>query len=173
MNISKPTFSIKPYILNAILEWCEDNHLTPILVSVYHPMRKIPSCVPFKDELFFNVGSKAISNKIISTESFNFDAYIRSLSNMHEISLPLNSITQIKIKETEQVFNLDFKEECENGSIQWPQGIDLTKPYLAKNKTLSQSKSQSNIVHKKPNLSLVWSQDKPFEKMKVLEEEDR
>ena len=115
--------------------------------------------------LAFNVGDKAVVDKVITTNHITFTTYFKKTPQSSRIVLPIASWIVVRIKETGQQFDLSFPEQLSSQPLNnlaqniWPQGISLYQVI---------TKEREKIVHNsvstderknvtKGGLTLVWS----------------
>ena len=158
MNIGdRLPHSLKPYLLDGFLGWCAANRLTPVLIVVPDENRVVPDHV--KDsvgDLAFNVSSKAVVEKTITTEGIEFVTYFKNKSNPERVFLPISCWKGVRIKETMQQMDLSFPETLEHQFIRWPEGISLAPPQQTV-PMAPQPKDVSSSGRKASQLSLVWT----------------
>lgn len=160
-------YSIKPFFLDSILSWCVAQGKTPILIIKNLPKISIPKSLSHLEKMAFNIGFKAITDKVITTDHLSFYAFFPQMNEPQYISLPIETWIGIRIKETNDFFNFDFHENLlqqkQTHQI-WPNGFDFNKsheqsPY--QNTTLNNSLIDSLPVSKTPSyLHLVCDNTK-------------
>lgn len=153
---NKEQYSLKPFLLDAILGWCQVNQLTPILVTMNHPGRVLPEHLKgCPDELSFNVSPKAVFDKVISTDGLVFSTYFRHCAMPQRISLPAASWRAVRVKETNQYFDLAFPEQFLQNFVHWPLGVHLSDPQM-----LAPPQTQQTLTGQ-PNRSDARSDERP------------
>ena len=155
--------SLKPYLLDGLLSWCAANRLTPVLAVNPDPNRLVPEHAKEKEGgMAFNVSSKAVLEKNISTEGLTFVTYFKNKNDPERVFLPISCWKHIRIKETNQQFDLSFQESLEHQFLRWPNGISLSTPQDVAQFEKHDDQLASIISgnRKKGQLSLVWDRKK-------------
>ena len=94
-----PLLSKRPYLIRAMLDWINDNKLTPyILVDTNISNVTVPEKFINKEKIILNIGHTATDNLNVTLESISFNGRFdgKSLS----IFVPTEAILSIYIKET-------------------------------------------------------------------------
>jgi|TARA_B100001059_G_scaffold71099_1_gene68201 stringent starvation protein B len=122
--MAQPLIPKRPYLIIAMLDWINDNKLTPyILVDTRISDVAVPENFINKERIILNIGSVATDNLDVTLESISFNARFdgKSLS----IFVPTEAILSIYTKETGD--GMIFSDE----SISHPQDqIEKKAPHL-------------------------------------------
>lgn len=99
--------SQKPYLINAIYEWCEDNNLTPFIVVVVDKNASVPLEYVENGQIILNISSLATKHLNIDKIWCTFQAAFNGASR--DISIPISNVIAIFAKENGQgmQFNLE------------------------------------------------------------------
>ena len=89
--------SQKPYLINAIYEWCEDNGFTPHLVIAVDKNTIVPMRYVEANQLVLNVASKATKDLVIDTEWVTLKATFGGV--IYDIAIPVANVIAIFAKE--------------------------------------------------------------------------
>lgn len=124
--------SIKPFFLDAILAWAKANSCTCILIVKQFDKNILPPSLQEYGQVAFNVSDKAIVHRKITTEGVSFSTHIAHNAHMNDIFLSVGGWKQVKIKETGDVFDLNFDESLTSHQANeaydlFPKGIFLHK----------------------------------------------
>ena len=119
-----PLFSKRPYLIRAMLDWINDNKLTPyILVDTNISNVTVPEKFINKEKIILNIGHTATDNLNVTLESISFNGRFdgKSLS----IFVPTEAILSIYTKETGD--GMIFSDE---GTYQPKDKIEKKAPHL-------------------------------------------
>lgn len=89
--------SQKPYLINAIYEWCEDNGLTPHLVVVVDKNTIVPTSYVEDNQLVLNIATSATKDLVIDKEWITLQATFGGV--IHDLAIPINNVIAIFAKE--------------------------------------------------------------------------
>lgn len=93
--------SSRPYILRALYEWINDNHLTPyIIINVNHEDVSVPREFINDGRIVFNISPDAIIALEMTNSEIHFDASFSGLSR--HICAPIKAIEAIYAQENGQ-----------------------------------------------------------------------
>lgn len=128
-------YSYKPFLLDSIISWCENNNLVPILITTATRDRLIPKHLyDQKDNnISFNLSNKAVFNKDTTDKGISFMAFFKNGSQIDKIFLPIESWVALKIKDTPHAFDFQFKENLNNINNIWPNQLDVYRYIEADN----------------------------------------
>lgn len=90
-------FSIRPYMVRAVYEWCGDAGFTPYLAVKVNGATRVPQAYVKNGEIVLNVSHSATRNITISNELIQFSARFGGASQ--EISVPMEAVAGIFAKE--------------------------------------------------------------------------
>lgn len=99
--------SQKPYLINAIYEWCEDNNFSPYLAAVVDHNTMVPLQYVQDNQIVLNVTRKAAKNLVIDKKWITFAATFGG--TMYDIAVPITNVVAIFAKENGQ--GMQFKAE--------------------------------------------------------------
>ena len=100
--------SSKPYLFRAMLEWIEDNGLTPhIIVDANVPNVMVPLEYVQDGEIVLNVSSSSVKLYNSNNDEFSFNASFAG--RYQDIFLPITSIKAVFARENQQ--GLFFSEK--------------------------------------------------------------
>ncbi len=114
----------KPYFFRAVLEWIEDNGLTPhVMVDATVPGVQVPTNYVQDGEIVLNLSSSSIKLYSSTNEEVSFSAGFSG--QLMDIYLPMASIKAIFAKENAQgmFFREDNDSESEGAEIS-PAAVD-------------------------------------------------
>lgn len=101
--------SQKPYLINALYEWCEDNGFTPYLAVLVDKNTMVPlQYVDENGQIILNIATASTKNLIMDKKWITFKATFNGV--IHDISVPVNNVLAIFAKENGQ--GLNFKVEA-------------------------------------------------------------
>lgn len=97
LPLSRPEF--KPYIVQALLDWCEDEGFTPYMVAVVDDFTQVPREYVNRDDdsIVLCVSREATHQFQIEPEEIRFHARFGETS--HEIIIPMNRVAALFPKE--------------------------------------------------------------------------
>ena len=104
--------SQKPYLINALYEWCEDNGFTPHVVINVDKNTIVPMNYVEDNQLVLNIASNATKNLDIDKEWITFMATFGGV--IYDIAIPITNIIAIFAKENGQ--GMQFETETYNPS---------------------------------------------------------
>ena len=102
--------SSKPYIINALNDWIEDNELTTyLIVNTEYPAVNVPKeyIDNEKNIIILNISTMASINLNIDNDYTTFTS--RFNGQEIDISFPTEAILALKIKETNALFPMEMK----------------------------------------------------------------
>ncbi len=94
------TFSIKPYLIRAVYEWCTDNEMTPYVSVVADGCSGIPAESVRDEEVILNISQQAVCNLVINNDTLEFMTRFNGVSGKVEVMI--GAIKAIFAKELEQ-----------------------------------------------------------------------
>lgn len=99
---------MKPYLINAVLEYCRDTGTTPyVMVAVDHACR-VPEEYVRDGRIIFDVTDEAVNRLNISDEELTFQARFGENNEIFDVVVPLNRIIAVTPLECQQ-FALQFE----------------------------------------------------------------
>lgn len=93
-------FSIKPYLLRAIYDWCADNSLTAYLAVKVDEYTRVPMQYVKDGEIVLNICMDAVHNLQIGSDELTCSGRFGGV--VHALSVPIDSVIGIFAKETGQ-----------------------------------------------------------------------
>ena len=99
---SGPTMSSsRPYLLRALLDWINDNGLTPqILIDTRYPHVQVPEHLSSEERLVLNISPTAVRDLMIEDEILSFVARFAGVSR--GVVVPVSAIHAIYARENGQ-----------------------------------------------------------------------
>jgi stringent starvation protein B len=93
--------SNRPYLLRALYEWINDNHLTPyILVDARQPGVQVPPSTVKDGKVVLNIAMRAVEALDLGNESLSFKARFSGVSQF--LVVPVPAVIAIYAQETGQ-----------------------------------------------------------------------
>lgn len=99
--------SQKPYLINAIYEWCEDNGFTPYLATIVDKNTMVPTQYVENDQIVLNISTSSTKNLVVDNQWITFKATFNG--TIHDIAVPVANVIAIFAKENNQ--GMQFKVE--------------------------------------------------------------
>ncbi|MDR1076789.1 MAG: ClpXP protease specificity-enhancing factor [Xanthomonadaceae bacterium] len=91
--------SYRPYLLRALVEWINDNGMTPhILVDATKPGVQVPSSAVRDGAVVLNIADRAVVGLLIDNEWINFTARFGGVS--YPVQVPMSAILAVYSRET-------------------------------------------------------------------------
>ncbi|PIE47009.1 MAG: ClpXP protease specificity-enhancing factor [Gammaproteobacteria bacterium] len=99
----------RPYMVRAIFQWIEDNHLTPyLMVDATHNQAKVPVEYIQDGRIVLNIASAAVGAMAMENDFISFKARFGGVSQ--EIWVPMQAVMGIYAKENSQGMFFDPNE---------------------------------------------------------------
>lgn len=99
----------RPYMVRAIYQWIEDNHLTPyLMVDATHDHAKVPTEYIQDGRIVLNIASAAVGAMAMENDFVAFKARFGGVSQ--EIWVPMQAVMGIYAKENSQGMFFDPNE---------------------------------------------------------------
>ncbi|WP_434353748.1 ClpXP protease specificity-enhancing factor [Psychrobacter sp. HD31] len=99
----------RPYMVRAIYQWIEDNHLTPyLMVDATHDHAKVPTEYIQDGRIVLNIASAAVGAMAMENDFVTFKARFGGVSQ--EIWVPMQAVMGIYAKENSQGMFFDPNE---------------------------------------------------------------
>ena len=93
--------SHRPYLLRALVEWINDNQLTPhILVDAGVPGVQVPPSSIKDGRVVLNIAERAVVRLLIDNESVAFSARFSGVS--YAVQVPISAVLAVYARETGQ-----------------------------------------------------------------------
>lgn len=119
---------MKPYLINAVLDYCRDTGTTPyVMVAVDHACR-VPQEYVRDGRIIFDLTDEAVNRLAISDTELTFQARFGENNEIFDVLVPLNRIIAVTPLECQQ-FALHFEvtetlvEEPEEAPAQPAPGV--------------------------------------------------
>lgn len=93
-------FSIKPYLLRAIYDWCTDNSLTTYLAVKVDEFTRVPMQYVKDGEIVLNISMDAVHNLQIGSDELTCSGRFGGVA--FALSVPIDAVIGIFAKETGQ-----------------------------------------------------------------------
>mgnify|MGYP004540680061 CR=1 FL=1 len=126
---------IKPYLINAVLDYCRDTGTTPyVMVAVDHACR-VPQEYVRDGRIIFDLTDEAVNRLAVSDTELTFQARFGENNEIFDVLVPLNRIIAVTPLECQQ-FALHFEvtessvDEPETESA--PTGVGVRRPMRVK-----------------------------------------
>jgi stringent starvation protein B len=114
--------SQKPYLINAIYEWCEDNGFTPHLAIIVDSTTIVPMQYVENNQLVLNIASTATKDLVIDKEWITLKATFGGI--IRDMAIPVANVIAIFAKENGHGMQFDVEhhsqtqaEENHNGGL--------------------------------------------------------
>ena len=85
----------KPYILRAMIDWCEDNGFEPYLLTQVDDETVVPREFVQDGKITLSVASEAVHNPDFGNDEFRFDARFGEASR--QIVLPVRALSILRV----------------------------------------------------------------------------
>lgn len=93
--------SHRPYLLRALVEWINDNGMTPhIMVDAGVPGVQVPASAIKEERVVLNVAERAVMRLHIDNETVSFTARFSGVS--FPVSVPISAVLAVYARETGQ-----------------------------------------------------------------------
>jgi len=93
--------SHRPYLLRALVEWINDNGMTPhIMVDAGVPGVQVPSSAVQDDRVVLNIAERAVMRLHIDNEAVSFTARFSGVS--FPVTVPIAAVLAVYARETGQ-----------------------------------------------------------------------
>ncbi len=103
----------KPYLLRAMIEWCEDNGLTPLVaVDATQPDVRVPQDFVEEGRITLNVSFSAMKQREVSNEALT--GFARFGGRSEALDVPMAAIEAMVVRETGE--GMMFPDEAEDQS---------------------------------------------------------
>ena len=96
-----PMSSNRPYMLRALVEWINDNGLTPHLqVDAHAPGVRVPAFAVRDDKVTLNIALRAVAHLQMDNDAVSFQARFGGVS--HSVYVPMAAIEAVYARENGQ-----------------------------------------------------------------------
>ena len=93
--------SHRPYLLRALVEWINDNGLTPhLLVDAGVAGVQVPATAIKDGRVVLNIAERAVRHLLLDNESVSFSARFSGMSHM--VKVPISAVLAVYARETGQ-----------------------------------------------------------------------
>lgn len=93
--------SHRPYLLRALVEWINDNGLTPhLLVDAGVAGVQVPATAIKDGRVVLNIAERAVMHLLLDNESVSFSARFSGVS--HAVKVPISAVLAVYARETGQ-----------------------------------------------------------------------
>lgn len=114
--------SNRPYLIRAMLEWINDNGMTPhLVVDAAHPDLRVPAQAVHEGKVVLNIAARAVVGLQIDSAYIQFHARFSGVS--HEVFVPMSAVQAIYAAESGQGMMLP-PEDASTPAGQQPPGPD-------------------------------------------------
>jgi stringent starvation protein B len=100
--------SQKPYLVRALIEWCNDNSFTPHLMTFVDNHTAVPRQYVHEDKIVLNVALNATKELLIDNHWITFQATFNGV--VEDVAIPVANVLAIFAKEN----GLGMQFELEN-----------------------------------------------------------
>lgn len=124
-----PMSSYRPYLLRALVEWINDNDLTPhILVDATVPGVQVPPSAVQDGQVILNIAERAVARLFIDNEAVTFSARFSGVS--HAVRVPVAAVLAVYARENGQGMALpdDFHLDSAAGGEDAAPPVDAAAP---------------------------------------------
>lgn len=104
--------STKPYLLRAMVEWCEDNGLTPHLAVAVDAHTRVPSAYVRDGEIVLNIKHSAIKDLRIDNDAITFAARFGGVP--FDVWVPISAVRAIFARENGQGMYFEPEEVAQD-----------------------------------------------------------
>ncbi|MCI6531282.1 MAG: ClpXP protease specificity-enhancing factor SspB [Mesosutterella sp.] len=119
-----PAVPLKPYLIRAMVQWCEDNGLRPYLVIQVDDGVQVPREYVRDGQIVLNVSAEAAHNADFGNEEITFAA--RFGMQASEIRIPVRAVIAAYPAECPEAgFCLDYKPAADAQPVQTGSGKRL------------------------------------------------
>ncbi|NOL50365.1 ClpXP protease specificity-enhancing factor [Pelistega europaea] len=132
--------SSKPYLVNAIYEWCVDQGYTPYMMVKVDKHCRVPQAYVRDGSIVLNVNPEAVKDFVMSDGWVGFTARFNGVAQM--VSFPITAIAAVYARETQEGMGFEVTEYQGDDSPSDDGDADADA-------------SSSNTPPKKPTFSLV------------------
>ncbi len=147
----------KPYLLRAMIEWCEDSGLTPLVaVNAELPGVRVPQDFVEDGRITLNVNFSAMKQREISNEALTGYARFNGRSEM--LDVPMSAIEALVVRETGE--GMMFPDEADDAQSPVAQRLeDEIRAVSEQDREAAQDEDGSDEPPRpprgRPNLKLV------------------
>ena len=99
--------SQKPYLIRAIYEWCNDNELTPYLMTFVDKNTIVPKQFVQENKIVLNIAFGATKDLLIDNEWITFQASFSG--SVMDISVPIANVLALFAKENGQGMQFELE----------------------------------------------------------------
>jgi len=101
--------SYRPYLLRALVEWINDNHLTPhILVDTRIEGVRVPASAIRDGRVVLNIAERAVTHLHMDNHTLSFSARFNGVS--FPVSVPITAVVAVYARENGQGMVLPLDE---------------------------------------------------------------
>lgn len=125
MSVNETINSVKPYLLRAIYQWCEDNQLTPHIAVYVNEHTQVPMQYVQENQIVLNIGSQASAGLDIGQEFIVFSA--RFAGKPMDMMIPIGHVLHIFARENGEGMGFELQEYTPENTPS-PTEIPKSKP---------------------------------------------
>lgn len=101
--------SNRPYLIRAMVEWINDNGMTPhLVVDAAHPDLRVPAQAVHEGKVVLNIAARAVAGLQIDSAWISFHARFSGVS--HEVFVPMPAVQAVYALESGQGMMLPPEE---------------------------------------------------------------
>lgn len=113
----------KPYLLNALCDWAEDNGWTPmIVVQADRPNVQVPQNRVIEGKITLNISQRATNERDISVDGLH--ALARFSGEIQRLLVPLDAIEAFIVRETGEGMVFPEEPDADGGAEEQELGSD-------------------------------------------------
>lgn len=86
---------LKPYLIRAVLEFCEDRGLTPYIVVAVTPECRVPEAYIRDGMIVFDVTPEAVNRFEVTDEKVAFQARFGEDNQIFDVYVPIGSVAYV------------------------------------------------------------------------------
>jgi len=125
-----PMSSYRPYLLRALVEWINDNYLTPhVLVDATIAGVQVPASAVHEGRVILNIAERAVAHLHMDNQTLSFSARFGGVS--FPVSVPIAAILAVYARENGQGMALPPEESMPapvSANSNQPSIYSVTKP---------------------------------------------
>lgn len=134
--------SSKPYLVQAVYEWCVDQGYTPYIVVSVDEHCRVPQAYVRNGDIVFNIGPNAVKSFMMDREWIGFSARFNGVAQ--EVSFPIAAVSALYARETGEGMGFEVSSYKDKGDS--PEN---------ETEEVSQDSAETTSSGKKPKFSLV------------------
>lgn len=101
--------SMRPYLIRAIVQWCEDQAHTPHVLVLVDSRCRVPREFVQQGQIVLNIGALATQGLHIDDHFLRFKA--RFSGRVHEVEVPLGRVVAVYARESAQGLAFEVEDD--------------------------------------------------------------